>query len=178
MSRVFHGSLLSSCSSFRDSAYQEQDQQNVEVSTMTLDDGTDLNGIDKIFEGIPLYQLSVMRRMHECCFRWFLSFSPVSCVDLKFHLDMHRLLQWFLTASWMWVILLEPVCNIYIYIYTWMCWIHVGRLMIFLVNIYMYTSRVYLDIHYILLMHTWASASGTYCTVVAAVFHCHLLTHE
>ncbi|XP_011250863.1 tyrosine-protein kinase Abl isoform X5 [Camponotus floridanus] len=37
-------SLLSSCSSFRDSAYQEQDQQNVEVSTMTLDDGTDLNG--------------------------------------------------------------------------------------------------------------------------------------
>ncbi|EFN89288.1 Tyrosine-protein kinase Abl [Harpegnathos saltator] len=45
-------SLLSSCSSFRDSAYQEQDQQNVEVSTMTLDDGTDLNGIDKIFEGI------------------------------------------------------------------------------------------------------------------------------
>ncbi|XP_025990584.2 tyrosine-protein kinase Abl isoform X3 [Solenopsis invicta] len=44
-------SLLSSCSSFRDSAYQEQDQQNVEVSTMTLDDGTDLNGIDKIFEG-------------------------------------------------------------------------------------------------------------------------------
>ncbi|KYM96644.1 Tyrosine-protein kinase Abl [Cyphomyrmex costatus] len=45
-------SLLSSCSSFRDSAYQEQDQQNIEVSTMTLDDGTDLNGIDKIFEGI------------------------------------------------------------------------------------------------------------------------------
>ncbi|XP_012530420.1 tyrosine-protein kinase Abl isoform X2 [Monomorium pharaonis] len=45
-------SLLSSCSSFRDSAYQEQDQHNVEVSTMTLDDGTDLNGIDKIFEGI------------------------------------------------------------------------------------------------------------------------------
>ncbi|XP_020297627.1 tyrosine-protein kinase Abl isoform X2 [Pseudomyrmex gracilis] len=45
-------SLLSSCSSFRDSAYQEQDQQNVEVSTMTLDDGADLNGIDKIFEGI------------------------------------------------------------------------------------------------------------------------------
>ncbi|XP_011636663.1 tyrosine-protein kinase Abl isoform X3 [Pogonomyrmex barbatus] len=44
-------SLLSSCSSFRDSAYQEQDQQNVEVSTMTIDDGTDLNGIDKIFEG-------------------------------------------------------------------------------------------------------------------------------
>ncbi|XP_011636664.1 tyrosine-protein kinase Abl isoform X4 [Pogonomyrmex barbatus] len=37
-------SLLSSCSSFRDSAYQEQDQQNVEVSTMTIDDGTDLNG--------------------------------------------------------------------------------------------------------------------------------------
>lgn len=67
--RVFCDSLLSSCSSFRDSAYQEQDQQNVEVSTMTLDDGTDLNGIDKIFEGIPLYQLSVMRRMHECRFR-------------------------------------------------------------------------------------------------------------
>ncbi|XP_024886875.1 tyrosine-protein kinase Abl isoform X2 [Temnothorax curvispinosus] len=40
-------SLLSSCSSFRDSAYQEQDQQNVEVSTMTLDDGTDLNGITR-----------------------------------------------------------------------------------------------------------------------------------
>jgi len=54
---VFCDSLLSSCSSFRDSAYQEQDQQNVEVSTMTLDDGTDLNGIDKIFEGIPLYQI-------------------------------------------------------------------------------------------------------------------------
>lgn len=54
---VFRDSLLSSCSSFRDSAYQEQDQQNVEVSTMTLDDGTDLNGIDKIFEGIPLYQI-------------------------------------------------------------------------------------------------------------------------
>jgi len=54
---IFCDSLLSSCSSFRDSAYQEQDQQNVEVSTMTLDDGTDLNGIDKIFEGIPLYQI-------------------------------------------------------------------------------------------------------------------------
>ncbi|XP_019888758.1 tyrosine-protein kinase Abl isoform X2 [Ooceraea biroi] len=40
-------SLLSSCSSFRDSAYQEQDQQNIEVSTMTLDDGTDLNGITR-----------------------------------------------------------------------------------------------------------------------------------
>ncbi|XP_067203593.1 tyrosine-protein kinase Abl isoform X2 [Linepithema humile] len=40
-------SLLSSCSSFRDSAYQEQDHQNVEVSTMTLDDGTDLNGITR-----------------------------------------------------------------------------------------------------------------------------------
>jgi hypothetical protein len=54
---VFYGSLLSSCSSFRDSAYQEQDQQNIEVSTMTLDDGTDLNGIDKIFEGILLYPI-------------------------------------------------------------------------------------------------------------------------
>lgn len=54
---IFCDSLLSSCSSFRDSAYQEQDQQNVEVSTMTLDDGTDLNGIDKIFEGIPQYQI-------------------------------------------------------------------------------------------------------------------------
>ncbi|XP_066592352.1 tyrosine-protein kinase Abl isoform X2 [Prorops nasuta] len=40
-------SLLSSCSSFRDSAYQEQDQQNAEVSTMTIDDGTDLNGITR-----------------------------------------------------------------------------------------------------------------------------------
>lgn len=52
---IFYDSLLSSCSSFRDSAYQEQDQQSIEVSTMTLDDGTDLNGIDKIFEGISLY---------------------------------------------------------------------------------------------------------------------------
>ncbi|XP_054005548.1 tyrosine-protein kinase Abl isoform X2 [Hylaeus anthracinus] len=38
-------SLLSSCSSFRDSAYQEQDTQNTETNTMTLDDATDLNGI-------------------------------------------------------------------------------------------------------------------------------------
>ncbi|XP_017753523.1 PREDICTED: tyrosine-protein kinase Abl [Eufriesea mexicana] len=45
-------SLLSSCSSFRDSAYQEQDIQNTETNTMTLDDATDLNGIDKILEGI------------------------------------------------------------------------------------------------------------------------------
>ncbi|XP_076244886.1 tyrosine-protein kinase Abl isoform X2 [Calliopsis andreniformis] len=45
-------SLLSSCSSFRDSAYQEQDTQNTESNTMTLDDATDLNGIDKILEGI------------------------------------------------------------------------------------------------------------------------------
>ncbi|XP_053994057.1 tyrosine-protein kinase Abl isoform X5 [Hylaeus volcanicus] len=37
-------SLLSSCSSFRDSAYQEQDTQNTETNTMTLDDATDLNG--------------------------------------------------------------------------------------------------------------------------------------
>ncbi|CAK9800294.1 Tyrosine-protein kinase Abl [Anthophora plagiata] len=37
-------SLLSSCSSFRDSAYQEQDAQNIETNTMTLDDATDLNG--------------------------------------------------------------------------------------------------------------------------------------
>ncbi|XP_054005550.1 tyrosine-protein kinase Abl isoform X4 [Hylaeus anthracinus] len=44
-------SLLSSCSSFRDSAYQEQDTQNTETNTMTLDDATDLNGIDKILEG-------------------------------------------------------------------------------------------------------------------------------
>ncbi|XP_046605236.1 tyrosine-protein kinase Abl [Neodiprion virginianus] len=40
-------SLLSSCSSFRDSAYQEQDQQNTELGTVTLDDGTDLNGITR-----------------------------------------------------------------------------------------------------------------------------------
>ncbi|XP_071860942.1 tyrosine-protein kinase Abl isoform X2 [Bombus fervidus] len=39
-------------SSFRDSAYQEQDSQNTETNTMTLDDATDLNGIDKILEGI------------------------------------------------------------------------------------------------------------------------------
>ncbi|XP_043256470.1 tyrosine-protein kinase Abl isoform X3 [Colletes gigas] len=45
-------SLLSSCSSFRDSAYQEQDTQNTDTNTMTLDDATDLNGIDKILEGI------------------------------------------------------------------------------------------------------------------------------
>ncbi|XP_076752139.1 tyrosine-protein kinase Abl isoform X1 [Xylocopa sonorina] len=45
-------SLLSSCSSFRDSAYQEQDTQNTETNAMTLDDATDLNGIDKILEGI------------------------------------------------------------------------------------------------------------------------------
>ncbi|XP_076379498.1 tyrosine-protein kinase Abl isoform X2 [Megalopta genalis] len=45
-------SLLSSCSSFRDSAYQEQDIQNTESNTMILDDATDLNGIDKILEGI------------------------------------------------------------------------------------------------------------------------------
>ncbi|KAG7199903.1 hypothetical protein KM043_014347 [Ampulex compressa] len=38
-------SLLSSCSTFRDSAYQEQEQQSAEASIMTLDDGTDLNGI-------------------------------------------------------------------------------------------------------------------------------------
>ncbi|XP_006612847.1 tyrosine-protein kinase ABL1 isoform X6 [Apis dorsata] len=38
-------------SSFRDSAYQEQDTQNTETNTMTLDDATDLNGIDKILEG-------------------------------------------------------------------------------------------------------------------------------
>ncbi|XP_076632208.1 tyrosine-protein kinase Abl isoform X2 [Colletes latitarsis] len=38
-------SLLSSCSSFRDSAYQEQDTQNTETNAMTLDDATDLNGI-------------------------------------------------------------------------------------------------------------------------------------
>ncbi|XP_031364956.1 tyrosine-protein kinase Abl isoform X8 [Apis dorsata] len=31
-------------SSFRDSAYQEQDTQNTETNTMTLDDATDLNG--------------------------------------------------------------------------------------------------------------------------------------
>ncbi|XP_060822462.1 tyrosine-protein kinase Abl isoform X6 [Bombus pascuorum] len=31
-------------SSFRDSAYQEQDSQNTETNTMTLDDATDLNG--------------------------------------------------------------------------------------------------------------------------------------
>ncbi|XP_076632212.1 tyrosine-protein kinase Abl isoform X6 [Colletes latitarsis] len=37
-------SLLSSCSSFRDSAYQEQDTQNTETNAMTLDDATDLNG--------------------------------------------------------------------------------------------------------------------------------------
>ncbi|XP_043794035.1 tyrosine-protein kinase Abl isoform X6 [Apis laboriosa] len=37
-------SLLSSCSSFRDSAYQEQDTQNTETNTMSLDDATDLNG--------------------------------------------------------------------------------------------------------------------------------------
>ncbi|XP_015586184.1 tyrosine-protein kinase Abl isoform X2 [Cephus cinctus] len=40
-------SLLSSCSSFRDSAYQEQDQQSTDVSAVTLDDGTDLNGITR-----------------------------------------------------------------------------------------------------------------------------------
>ncbi|XP_035738058.1 tyrosine-protein kinase Abl-like isoform X1 [Vespa mandarinia] len=45
-------SLLSSCSSFRDSAYQEQDQQNTDAAAIALDDATDLNGIDKIFEGI------------------------------------------------------------------------------------------------------------------------------
>ncbi|KAF7405120.1 hypothetical protein HZH66_004026 [Vespula vulgaris] len=37
-------------SSFRDSAYQEQDQQNTDAATIALDDATDLNGIDKIFE--------------------------------------------------------------------------------------------------------------------------------
>ncbi|XP_012261866.2 tyrosine-protein kinase Abl isoform X2 [Athalia rosae] len=40
-------SLLSSCSSFRDSAYQEQDQHNADMGTLTLDDGTDLNGITR-----------------------------------------------------------------------------------------------------------------------------------
>ncbi|XP_034941630.1 tyrosine-protein kinase Abl isoform X2 [Chelonus insularis] len=41
-------SLLSSCSSFRDSAYQEQDQHNIDsVGAATLDDGTDLNGITR-----------------------------------------------------------------------------------------------------------------------------------
>lgn len=41
-------SLLSSCSSFRDSAYQDQDQQNADIGTAILDDGTDLNGIDNL----------------------------------------------------------------------------------------------------------------------------------
>ncbi|XP_044587688.1 tyrosine-protein kinase Abl isoform X3 [Cotesia glomerata] len=46
-------SLLSSCSSFRDSAYQEQDQHNIDsVGTTNLDDGTDLNGIDNISKSI------------------------------------------------------------------------------------------------------------------------------
>ncbi|XP_057334621.1 tyrosine-protein kinase Abl isoform X1 [Microplitis mediator] len=46
-------SLLSSCSSFRDSAYQEQDQHNIDsVGASTLDDGTDLNGINNISKGI------------------------------------------------------------------------------------------------------------------------------
>ncbi|KAJ8666899.1 hypothetical protein QAD02_008561 [Eretmocerus hayati] len=44
-------SLLSSCSSFRDSAYQDQDHQNAE-SPNALHDGTELNGIDKIFQGM------------------------------------------------------------------------------------------------------------------------------
>ncbi|XP_033221945.1 tyrosine-protein kinase Abl isoform X2 [Belonocnema kinseyi] len=40
-------SLLSSCSSFRDSAYQDQDQQNTDIGNAILDDGTDLNGITR-----------------------------------------------------------------------------------------------------------------------------------
>ncbi|XP_043461348.1 tyrosine-protein kinase Abl isoform X3 [Leptopilina heterotoma] len=40
-------SLLSSCSSFRDSAYQDQDQQNADICTAILDDGTDINGITR-----------------------------------------------------------------------------------------------------------------------------------
>lgn len=61
---VFLPSLLSSCSSFRDSAYQEQDQQNIDVGAVTLDDGTDLNGIDNVFEGISLNHkyLSIHKR--------------------------------------------------------------------------------------------------------------------
>ncbi|CAD6239979.1 GSCOCG00002450001-RA-CDS [Cotesia congregata] len=40
-------------SSFRDSAYQEQDQHNIDsVGASNLDDGTDLNGIDNISKGI------------------------------------------------------------------------------------------------------------------------------
>ncbi|KAF4521365.1 hypothetical protein B566_EDAN006954 [Ephemera danica] len=42
-------SLLSSCSSFRDSTYNDQDPLAAE---MGVDDGSDLNGIDQIFEGI------------------------------------------------------------------------------------------------------------------------------
>ncbi|XP_051170305.1 tyrosine-protein kinase Abl isoform X3 [Leptopilina boulardi] len=40
-------SLLSSCSSFRDSAYQDQEQQNADIGTAILDDGTDINGITR-----------------------------------------------------------------------------------------------------------------------------------
>ncbi|XP_014206397.1 tyrosine-protein kinase Abl [Copidosoma floridanum] len=43
-------SLLSSCSSFRDSAYQDQDPQSIEVSNATIHGGTDRNGIDNILQ--------------------------------------------------------------------------------------------------------------------------------
>ena len=52
-------SLLSSCSSFRDSAYQDQDHQNADMSNVALHDGTDLNGIDKIFQGISSHELII-----------------------------------------------------------------------------------------------------------------------
>jgi hypothetical protein len=42
-------SLLSSCSSFRDSTYADQDPVG---HVENQDDASDLNGIDKIFEGI------------------------------------------------------------------------------------------------------------------------------
>ncbi|XP_011502462.1 PREDICTED: tyrosine-protein kinase Abl [Ceratosolen solmsi marchali] len=45
-------SLLSSSNSFRDSAYQEQDHQNTDIPNNVLLDGTDLNAIDKIFQGV------------------------------------------------------------------------------------------------------------------------------
>lgn len=56
-------SLLSSCSSFRDSAYQEQDHQNIDMAvgsgSTTLDDDSSggvsdhlLNGIDNVFQSI------------------------------------------------------------------------------------------------------------------------------
>ncbi|XP_014235268.1 tyrosine-protein kinase Abl [Trichogramma pretiosum] len=38
-------SLLSSCSSFRDSAYQDQDHQNTDVPNVVLHDSSDLNGV-------------------------------------------------------------------------------------------------------------------------------------